>query len=199
MSMVQILMEQLQGGTTREIGARLGIDERQASTAIAGALPMLLGGLARNTQQRGGADALLGALDRDHDGSVLDDLAGYLQAGPGRHGDGILGHVFGGQRATVEAGLGQMAGLDSAKAGQLMAMLAPLVMGALGREKRRANLDTGGLESMLRREQSQAPTEARQTMGMVGKLLDRDGDGSVADDLASMGTGLLGKMLRRRR
>ncbi len=199
MSLVEVLMQQLGGGTASQIGRQLGVDESQASKAIAGALPMLLGGLARNAQQSGGADALLGALDRDHDGSVLDDLAGYVSAGGSGHGDGILGHVFGGNRQTVESGLGQMTGLDQGKAGQLLAMLAPVVMGALGKQRRQEGLDARGLGSLLRREQEQAPAEAGQAMGMVGKLLDRDGDGSFTDDVASLGAGMLGKMFGGRR
>jgi len=199
MSLVNVLMEQLGGGATRQIASQLGLDEGLASKAIAGALPMVVGGLARNAQQKGGADALLGALDRDHDGSVLDDLAGYVQGGPGKAGDGILGHVFGGKRPAVESALGQASGINSGQAGQLMAMLAPLVMGALAKQKRSSNLDAGGLAEMLGGEQRKAPAGAGDAMGMVGKLLDRDGDGDVADDIASIGKGLLGSFLSGRR
>lgn len=195
MSLVNILMDQLGGNATREIGGRLGLDQDSASRAIAGALPMVVGGLARNAQRQGGADALLGALDRDHDGGVLDDLQGYLQRGPGRDGEGILGHVFGGSRPAVEDALGQASGIDKGQAGQLMAMLAPLVMGALAKQKRNANLDAGGLAEMLGAERREAPAAAGAAMGMVGKLLDRDGDGDVGDDIASLGKGLLGNLL----
>ena len=34
--------------------------------------------------------------------------------------------------------------------------------------------------------------------GMLGQLLDQDGDGSVADDIAKLGTGLLGSLFRKR-
>ncbi len=199
MSLVNVLMEQLGGGATRQIGRQLGLDESATSKAIAGALPMVLGGLARNAQQQGGADALLGALDRDHDGSVLDDLGGYVSSGPGRAGDGILGHVFGAKRPTVEAGLGQMSGLDAGKAGELMVMLAPLVMGALGKQRRSQGLDASGLSEMLGREQRGAGGDAGAAMGMVGKLLDRDGDGDFKDDVAKLGAGLLGSLLGGKR
>lgn len=199
MSLMNVLMEQLGGSATRQIGKQLGLDEGLASKAIAGALPMLLGGLTRNAQQQGGADSLLGALDRDHDGSVLDDLAGYVSSGPGRHGDGILGHLFAGKRSTVESGLSQMSGIDSGKAGQLLAMLAPVVMGALGKQRQSQGLDASGLAAMLGGEQRRAPSQAGQAMGMIGKLLDRDGDGDFTDDIAKMGAGLLGSLLGGKR
>jgi len=35
-------------------------------------------------------------------------------------------------------------------------------------------------------------------MGLLGKLLDRDGDGSVMDDIAGMGMKTLGNLFRKR-
>jgi len=194
MSMIEILMQQLGGDATRQLGQKVGLDENAASKAIAGALPMVLGGLARNAQQKGGAEALLGALDRDHDGSILDDLGGFLQGGGGQ-GEAILGHVFGGKRPAVESALGQASGIDKGQAGQLMAMLAPLVMAALAKQKKSSGLDAGGLAQMLGQERQAAPAGAGAAMGMVGKLLDRDGDGDFKDDIAAMGAGLLGNLL----
>ena len=52
---------------------------------------------------------------------------------------------------------------------------------------------------MLGREQERAGGDAGQAMGMVGKLLDRDGDGDFTDDIAKMGAGLLGNLLGGRR
>ncbi|MDH3403136.1 MAG: DUF937 domain-containing protein [Acidobacteriota bacterium] len=199
MSLVNVLMEQLGGGTARQIGQQLGLDESTASKAIAGALPMVVGGLARNAQQQGGADALLGALDRDHDGSVLDDLSGFLGSGAGSQGESILGHVFGQRKPAVESALGQVSGLDSAKAGQLMAMLAPIVMGALGKQRRQQGLDAGGLAAMLGQERERAGGSASEAMGMVGKLLDRDGDGDFKDDVAKLGASLLGGLFGGKR
>jgi hypothetical protein len=193
--MVEILMQQLGGDTARQLGQKVGLDESAASKAIAGALPMVLGGLARNAQQKGGAEALLGALDRDHDGSILDDLGGFLKGGGGSQGEAILGHVFGGKRPAVESALGQASGIDKGQAGQLMAMLAPLVMAALAKQKKSAGLDASGLARMLGQERQAAPAGAGAAMGMVGKLLDRDGDGDIKDDIASMGAGLLGNLL----
>ena len=86
-----------------------------------------------------------------------------------------------------------MAGIDPAKAGMLLSMLAPLVMGALGKAQRDGKLDPGGLAGMLGGEQQRAADAAPGVMGMLGKFLDRDGDGSVMDDIG----GMLGKTFGR--
>ena len=191
MSLLDMLQQRLGGDAVNQISNQLGTDPASTRTAIAAALPMLVGALARNAQDPGKAGALANALGR-HDGSVLDDVAGYLGRGDTGDGDGILGHVLGGKKETVQTGLGQAAGLDPAKAGTLLAMLAPLVMGALGKAQREKGLDTGGLAGMLGSEQQRATDAAPGVMGMLTSFLDRDHDGSVLDDIGGM-LGKLGK------
>ena len=192
MSLLDMLQQRLGGDAVNQISKQLGTDPTTTQTAIAAALPMLVGALARNAQDPGKAGALANALGR-HDGSVLDDVAGYLgRGGDTDDGDGILGHVLGGRKETVQTGLGRAAGLDPAKAGTLLAMLAPLVMGALGKAQREKGLDTGGLAGMLGGEQQRATDAAPGVMGMLTSLLDRDRDGSVMDDIGAM-LGKLGK------
>lgn len=194
MSSIFDLVSQAVGGdTTRQISNQLGVPEDAASKAIAAALPTLMGALARNASDGRGAGALAGALDRDHDGSVLDDVAGFLgRSGSLAGGEAILGHVLGGRRPQVENGIGKMAGLDAGSAAKLLAMLAPLVMGALGRAKRQRQVDAGGLGDLLQRENRRVERRAPNAMGMVGQLLDADGDGQVLDDVAGLLGGLLG-------
>lgn len=191
MSILDILQQRLGGDAVNQISRQLGTDPANTQTAIAAALPMLVGALARNAQDPGKAGALANALGR-HDGSVLDDVAGYLGRGDTGDGDGILGHVLGGRKETVQTGLGQAAGLDPAKAGVLLSMLAPLVMGALGKAQREKGLDTGGLAGMLGSEQQRATDAAPGVTGMLSSFLDRDHDGSVMDDIGGM-LGRLGK------
>jgi hypothetical protein len=191
MSMLDILQQRLGGDAVNQISRQLGTDPSTTQTAIAAALPMLVGALARNAQDPGKAGALANALGR-HDGSVLDDVAGYLGRGDTGDGAGILGHVLGARQETVQTGLGQAAGLDPSKAGMLLSMLAPLVMGALGKAQREKGLDTGGLAGMLGSEQQHAADAAPGVMGMLGSFLDRDHDGSVMDDIGGM-LGKLGK------
>lgn len=191
MSLLDMLQQRLGGDAVNQISKQLGTDPATTQTAIAAALPMLVGALARNAQDPSKAGALANALGR-HDGSVLDDVAGYLGRGDTGDGDGILGHVLGSRKETVQTGLGQATGLDPAKAGTLLAMLAPLLMGALGKAQREKGLDTGGLAGMLGGEQQRAADAAPGVMGMLTSLLDRDRDGSVMDDIGAM-LGKLGK------
>ncbi len=190
-SLLDMLAQQL-GSDQRlsKLGGRLGADAGATKTAVGAALPVLLGALARNSAQPQGADGLDRALGK-HDGSVLDDLDGFLDRPDVDDGDGILGHVLGPKRNAVEAGVGRASGLDPSMVAKLLPILAPVVMGALGRQKRQQGLDAGGLAGLLGTEQ-QRMERSNPAMGMLGSLLDQDDDGNVMDDIANMGKGLLG-------
>src|SRR5690554_6971370 len=102
-SLTQQLFAQLQGAPMQQVSSQLGIGEQQTSQAVGAALPLLMGALGRNASQPQGAQALLGALQKDHAGSggnIAGLLGSVLGGGGGRQADGagILGHILGGNQ-----------------------------------------------------------------------------------------------------
>ncbi len=194
-SLIDMLAGQLGGGTMEKIAAQLGTDQEQTGTAVSGALTAIVGALAKNTRNSDGAAALHGALERDRHESVLDNLEGHLSNPQAANGEGILRHVLGGKRSVVEQALGSASGLDKETAGSLLAMLAPVVMGSLGKARQQGNLGVSDLASMLGQEQEQIKQKQPEAAGLIGKLLDTDGDGDMdIKDIARHGKGLLGKL-----
>jgi len=196
-SLIEMLTQQLGSQQSLgKLGKQIGTDQTATQNAVGAALPVLLGALARNSAESSGAQSLDRALSK-HDGGVLDNLGGFLDSPDVDDGNGILRHVLGDRRQSVETGVSKASGLDMSMVAKLLPILAPVVMGALGRQKRDSSLNSGGLSELLgseRREMEQASPAA----GMLGKLLDQDGDGSVADDIAKLGTGLLGGLFGKR-
>jgi hypothetical protein len=196
-SLMEMLGGVLGGDGLSKIGDQLGADRKTTQSAVATAMPMLLGALSRNASKGDGAQSLLKALSKDHDGSVLENPSAVLsdpQSGPG---EGILKHVFGARRQAVETGIGKTSGLDSGSAAKLLTMLAPLVMGALGKARRKDNLDAGALGNLLGQESRQLTRDQPQAMGLLGSLLDADGDGDVdLGDMAKQGMKALGKFFK---
>ncbi|MGH9767805.1 MAG: DUF937 domain-containing protein [Blastocatellia bacterium] len=191
MNLTGLLNDALSGNTINQISQQLGADEGATSNAIQAALPMLLGGLANNSASADGVSSLLSALDRNHDGSILDDLAGFLGNYSSGPGVGILDHIFGGQEGAVEQSVSRASGLDMSKVGPLLMMLAPIVMGALGRARREGEVGEGNLAGLL----SGATQQAGASSGLLGALssmLDRDRDGSAVDDIARILSGAVG-------
>lgn len=196
-SLLESIAGQLGGQALGGLAGKLGADPATTQGAVSAALPMLLGALAKNAGQPGGADALHAALEQ-HDGSVLQNLGGALSSGALQgQGASILGHLFGGGTDAVAANLGNSTGLDAGAAKNLLASLAPVVMGALGRARNAQGLDAGGLASLLGDHQQQMAAQAPQAHSLITALLDRNGDGSVADDVAKAGMGLLGSFFKR--
>lgn len=194
MALIDQVNQQLDDNAISQLSQQLGIDPNTTRQAVPAALTALLGGLSQNAANPAGAQQLAGALSRDHDGGILDDLAGFfgdsespLQA----QGGGILGHIFGNRQPNVAARVGQASGLDSAKAMKLLMLLAPLVLGALGRAQRQKQLDPGGISDVLGSERRRVEQTQPGDRGLLD-ILDRDGDGSIMDDLAGLAGGFLG-------
>jgi hypothetical protein len=197
--MLEMLAQSLGGNTMGQISRQIGADEDSTAKAVSAALPILLGAMDRNTDQPGGAESLLNALHRDHDGSVLDDVGGLLSGAQSGPGHAILGHILGGKQKSVEAGLSQVSGLDSSSISQLLPILAPIVMGMLGRAQRQQGFDAGGLSDFLTGQRKRAQSRSPGTGDVLGNLFDTDNDGQVIDDVVKLGTSLLGGLLGSRR
>lgn len=188
-SLFDTVNEQLSGPNLSQISQHIGADDATTQQAIHAALPMLIGGLARNASNPDGAAALSSALSNHADGNALAGLGGLL--GGGGAGAGILGHIFGNKRETVEQGVGQATGLGQPQIGKLLMVLAPIVMAVLARRQQAqpaapGQSPSGDLPDVLQKEAQEAQKRAPGGLGGLIGMLDRDGDGNPLNDLARM-------------
>ena len=189
-----------------QMANQFGIKDRdQAETAVEGGFTTLLNAVAKNVSSPSGAEGLAGALDRDHDGSILDDIAGFLggtrQASNTKmlNGAGILKHLLGGNQNQIIEMLGKTTGLHKSQAGQMLMSLAPVVMGMLGRQKRMNNLNERSLADLVTRGTENFNRQSPTNTSLITRLLDRDGDGSAMDEIVSMGAkALFGSIFKGR-
>ena len=179
----QLLAQQLLGGGLSQISQQIGADKDTTGQALSAAMPLLLSALASNASQPQGAQALHTALAQDHDGTIFNNMDGFLSNPQAANGAGILGHVLGERRDTVQNGLAQGTGLDANSMGQLLEIAAPLVMGALGQQQQQQGLDANGLSALLGQQQQAAQAANPDLMGTIGNLLDMNHDGSALDDI----------------
>ena len=191
-ALTQQLMQQLAGGGLSKIGQQIGADEQTTSSALSAALPLLLSALANNASKPQGAQALNQALANDHDGSILNDISGFLDNPQAANGAGILGHVLGGREPVVRQGLAQGTGLNTDQVGQLLQIAAPLVMGMLGQQRQQNGLDPNGLSAFLGGQQQAAQQSNPDIMGVVNNLLDANKDGSALDEILGIAGKLFG-------
>ena len=204
-NLIDLLQGSLSSGMINQLSQQLGgANKQQTAAAASGIVTTLMGALAKNASSTEGAQALDNALERDHDGSILDDVMGMLTGNTQvnnssmLNGAGILNHVLGNKQSGAVDMISKLSGLDSGKTGSLMAMLAPVVLGALGKAKRQQGLDVAGIASLLSGTVS-AQKQNNPTMNLVTSFLDADGDGSIVDDMANMGMKILGNFFGRKK
>jgi len=200
-SLLEGLAGAIGGQGVAQLASAFGTDNNQMGKAVAAALPMLLGAMTNNSRQSSGADSLFNAVAKDHDGSILDSLgevfggSKWAQQQSMSTGEKILGHVFGDSRPRVEQQVQQSSGLNMGLVTKLLPILAPVVMGYLGKMLSGGGMDSGGLAGALFQEDKQV----RQQDSGLGGLLDMiTGGGKNNDggsDLMDIVTGPIGKSI----
>jgi hypothetical protein len=144
--------------------------------------------LKNKAQDANEAEALNNALDKDHDGSILNNPAAALERQ--QEGGSILDHIFGGQKATVENQLSQNTGISMDKIGPILAMLAPVIMGYIGQQKQANGVNAGGLGDLLGGILGGAQQQTQQSNDPLSSIL-----GSVLGGATQQSGGGLGDLL----
>ena len=171
------------------VSGSTGNDTSKTSSVLTMALPVLMKAMERNASSPEGAAGLMGPLEKKHDGSILDNFGGLFNGGVDesvkQDGAGILSHVLGAKQSGVEQVIGQKSGLDAGSVGNILKVVAPILMGVLGKQKKEQNVSnsndlTGLLGGLL------GGSSTQNEQSFLEKILDADGDGSVIDDVAGM-------------
>ncbi len=169
------LIEEFMGSMGSEVSQKMSektnIDQGTISQLLPVIAPMILGGLKKQKDERGGQDRVDHILNKYGDPSVLGNLDGLFQQKLNDNTtDPNLGGLLGNAGLDATNLLSQnLKGADSNMIAKLIPMLAPVILGFLTKKR-----DSGTGSS-----------------GLAG-LLDQDGDGSVLDDVAGLILGGLG-------
>lgn len=148
---------------SRQLSSQLGIDENTAAQIIPRVAPLILGGLKRQKDERGGAPRVDQILNKYGDPAVLDHISDlFANKAQEANPDPRLGGLLGDSGVKATQVMSQQYKLNQSTASRLIPMLAPVILGFLTRKR-----DQGGAGS-----------------SGIASLLDHDGDGSVLDDVA---------------
>lgn len=206
------MISQAGGGQARQqLGAQLGLDANQTDQVLRTLLPALSAGLKANVSKPGGAESLLKALQGGHHQQYLDQPETLGQPETIEDGNAILGHLLGSREVSreVASAAAQRTGIGEQVLKAALPMIASMVMGSLSKQTNDPNIagqllgmlgggqpqpaqsQGQGLGALLGGGRQQAAPAAQQQgqdgmMGMLGNLLDADGDGSPMDDIFQM-------------
>jgi hypothetical protein len=202
MDLMQILQGQLSDDVVSQISDHIGAEPQQTASAASGIFATLLGGLANNASTESGLSSLGNALDRDHDGSMIDDLMGMVggmiqgnQASNATNGAGILGHILGGdQQENAAQQISQSSGLSMGQVMKLMPILAPIVMSVLGKARSQGGLDLGSIGNILMGSAQNASQQGGMS-DLIGSVLGGVLGGGSQQQQPGQSGGMLGSIL----
>jgi len=178
-------------GILNQLGQSVGANPNQVQQLMQLGLPTLTQALAQNASTPAGAQSLANALDQHQDDPV-DNLASFFQNVDTADGAKILQHVFGGSTAQVQSNLAQQTGLQTNQVSGLLAQLAPLLLGVLGKQKKEQHLDSSGVAGLLGSLMGQTGNSSAMTMAT--QMLDSSKNGSILDEIG----GFLGRLFGKR-
>ena len=192
MNLLDMLTGQLSDNNTlNQLGQSSGADTNQVQQLVQVGLPLLMQAMGKNSSTTEGAQELTAALDQHKDADV-NDIPGFLNKVDTNDGAKIVQHVLGEENEQVQKNLAKKTGMDTSQVSSILTMMAPLVMGYLGQQKKEQNLDASGVSGLLTNTLSQSSNSGM--MNMATQLLDADKDGSFIDDVGDM----LGKLFKKK-
>ena len=209
-NMMEMILQAAGGKAPQQLGKQFGLNKSQSQNAIAALLPALSSAMKQNTSSPQGLAGLLGALQNGQHDQYLDDPKSLASADRITEGNAILGHLFGSKDVSraVAGRAAEQTGIGADVLKKMLPMVAMMAMGGLSKQTRQPDMKSalagiamqqlmGGKKSGLggllsgvlggnaRAQRAQQQTH-QQGLGMLGNMLDADGDGSSMDDILGM-------------
>ncbi len=136
MDLTQLLSNTLNNDAMLELFSQnLNEDKDKVAKAAGDILPALMGGMSQNIQSKDGLASLLEAIGQ-HENDAVDKPKSFFENLDLKDGEKILGHILGTNKSKVEKEVSKSSGLSLDSTSKLMVMLAPLLMGLLGKQKK---------------------------------------------------------------
>lgn len=215
MNMMDMIMQAAGGNTAQQAGNQFGLSPQQSQQAIGALLPAISSAMKRNTASPQGLAGLMGALQNGQHDQYLENPQALSQNAQ-TDGNAILGHLFGSKDVSraVAGRASEQTGISSDILKKMLPMVAMMAMGGLSKQTNnnqgiQGMLAQAAMQQLMGGGQQGAPAKGiggilggllggggrqvrqqrqvhQQGLGMLGKMLDADGDGNTMDDILGM-------------
>ncbi len=215
MNLLEAILSAQNGASAQQAGQALGLDQAQTHNAIAALLPAISSAFKQNTKSPQGFAQLLGALEGGNHQQYLEEPERMGREESILDGNKILGHLFGSKEVSraVASHASEKTGIGADILKKMLPMVATMAMGSLSKQTAQPSMkqqlaslaiqqmmgggqqqQASGLSGLLggllgggqAKQQRQVQQQHQQGLGMLGKMLDADGDGSLMDDVLGM-------------
>jgi hypothetical protein len=176
-NLVSYVMQYLTPDMVGRMAAALGLNRSDAQSGVSAAVPALLAAFTGLADKPGGAQSLVNTIKQQS--GIADNFASMIggsnQASFIDRGSSLLTSLLGSSdSSSLASAVGRFAGLGQGKATSLIGMLAPLVMGLIGKQIGTRGIDVGSLTSLLASQRDQI---AQAMPGGMGQMLESTGLG----------------------
>ena len=177
--------------TLENLGGSVGANKEQVQKLINLGMPTMMKAMDRNTKTESGAQSLYKALQKHQDDNV-EEMARNPDKVDKTDGEKILNHIFEDKNERVQTNLAKQTNLVQNQVSTVLSQLAPLVLGALGQQKKELDVNVSNLSNLMGGAIEQSGSS--DVIKMAEQLLDADKDGSILDDVGRM----FGKLFKRK-
>ena len=212
-NLLEMILSSQGGRSVQTAGRTVGLNKADTSNALQALMPAISSALKQNTQSPEGLAGLLQALQGGNHQQYLETPATMKEESTVLDGNAILGHLFGSKDVSraVASRASEQTGIGSDILKKLLPLAATMAMGSLSKQTQQPDMKSqlaslaieqmlgggrqkqsglsgllGGLLGGNARQQRQVQQQHQQGLGLLGGMLDADGDGSLMDDVLNM-------------
>lgn len=167
LNLMDLVKSQLSSGLMSTIAGHLGESEARTQSAVDGGLASIIGGLMGSTSTTQSATSLLNLLmGKQQSSTSMSDLLGMISGSSSsigsliQLGGPLLKTVFGDKLGGVVDAVSSASGASKQSTSGLLGILAPLVVGALGKTAREGGFNIGSLVGLLMGQKEHIQTAA---------------------------------------
>jgi hypothetical protein len=137
------------GDNLSALSKSVGGDSNAVKSALGMGIPAIMGSMANNASKPGGLDMLKGLMSKADAANPTGDIGAMLSGGGSAGGSDMISGLMGGQLAPIQNAIAKKTGLPASVIGQVLAMVAPLVMGKVSKMFSSQKMDDKGLTALL--------------------------------------------------
>lgn len=184
---------------SKSASQKINIPEDKSRDVVNMAVPLLVAGLAKNAKNPKEAKNISEAISKDHDGSILNDLSSvFLSGGREQEGEKIIEHILGKKTTSASKVIGTQVQVKPEQVRQIMSLIAPVVMGAIGNKQKSEGFNSSTLTDFLQETVKNTKTSSSQQDNLLTQILDQNRNGSVIDEIINFALKFFGGLLKKR-
>lgn len=143
LNIIDLIKGQLGSALVSQAASQLGESEAGISKAISGLLPVIVGGLANNSDNPAVLDSVSNASSQGVLGNLLDTASNNSMV------SGLLSSIFGDKLSGIINTIATYAGISNNSSSSLLNLVTGATVGSVGKYAAENNLDKSGISSLL--------------------------------------------------